>query len=270
MQPSAPIDAAVSASGSVLAAADAAGTVGVWNAATGKVIRTFRPTDDHSSSYYPPAPLRVAVSADGSVVASGNADGTVFFWESASGKRIAMRRVSTWPILELSPAPSGSALLAVDCPQAGTGANPPGAGAVLDFTTGRVIASYVSPAPGNPPGAPINPGASLSPDGTFVYAGSLGLAPTPPGGNPTVYQVSGGQPMTGLPAFLSSGTAGYSQFPAQPWSPDGTTILAGNGLYHCDACQVLAGLQATAESRIAWSAPLSVGSDHPPATDPYA
>jgi len=268
-QPSAPIDAAVSADGTVLAAADTGGTVGVWNAVTGMAIRTFRPRDSHSSSYFSPAPLRVAVSADGSVVASGNADGTVFLWDTASGKRVATQQVSTWPILELSPAPSGSALLAVDWPQAGTGVNPPGAGAVLNFATGRVIASYSSPPPSDP-GAPVVPGAGLSPDGSFVYAGSLGLAPTPPGGSLTVYQVSGGEPMTALPAFLASGSAGYSEFPADPWSPDGTLLLAGDGVYRCDACQALQGLQATAESRDAWSAPLSVGSDHPPATDPYA
>jgi WD40 repeat protein len=269
-QPSAPIDAAVSADGSVLVAATGS-TVGVWNAMTGKAISTFHPSDNHSSSYFSPVPLRVAVSADGSVVASGNADGTVFLWDTASGKRIAMQRVSTWPILELSPAaPNGSTLLAVDWPQAGTGGNPPGAGAVLDFATGRVIASYSSPPPSGDPGAPIDPGAGLSPDGSFIYAGSLGLAPTPPGGSLTVYQVTGGQAMTGLPAFLASGAASYSEFPADPWSPDGTLVLAGNSVYRCDACQAMQGLQATAESRIAWATPLSVGSDRPPATDPYA
>ena len=269
-QPSAPIDAVVSADGGVLAAADAGGTVEVWNASTGKAIRTFRPADDHSSSYYSPVPLRVAVSADGSVVASGNADGTVFLWDTASGKLIAMRRVSNYPITELSPAAGGSAVLAVDSAQAGSGGNGPGSGAVLDLATGGLIASYTSPGAANPPGAPINPGAALSPDGAFLYTGSLGLAPTPPGGSPTVYQVSGGAPMTGLPAFLASGAAGYSEFPADPWSPDGTLVLAGNGVYRCDACQALQGLQTTAESRIAWATPLSVGSDHPPATDPYA
>ena len=269
-QPSAPVDAVVSADGGVLAAADAGGTVGVWNAATGKALRTFRPADDHSSSYYSPVPLRVAVSADGGVVASGNADGTVFFWNTTSGKLITMRRVSNYPITELSPAAGGSAVLAVDSAQAGSGGNGPGSGAVLDFATGRVIASYSSPPPPGDPGAPIDPGAGLSPDGSFVYAGSLGLAPTPPGGSLTVYQVTGGQPMTGLPASLASGVAGYSEFPADPWSPDGTMILAENAVYRCDACQAMQGLQATAESRIAWATPLSVGSDHPPATDPYA
>jgi WD40 repeat protein len=268
-QPSVPIDAAVSANGDVLAVADTGGTVGVWNAATGKLVHTFRPADNHSSSYFSPVPLRVAVSADGSVVASGNADGTVFLWNTASGKLIAKPRVSTWPILELSPAQSGPYLLAVDWPQAGTGVNPQGAGAVLNFATGRVIASYASPPP-NDPGAPIVPGAGLSPDGSFVYAGSLGLAPTPPGGSPTVYEVSGGQALTGLPTFLATGSVGYSEFPADPWSPDGTLILAGNSVYRCDSCQALQGLQATAESRDKWSTPLSVGSDHPPATDPYA
>jgi WD40 repeat protein len=268
-QPSAPIDAAVSANGSVLAAADTGGTVGVWNAVTGKAVRTFRPSDNHSSSYYSPMPLRIAVSADGSVVASGNADGTVFLWDTASGKLIAVQRVSTWPILELSPAPSGSALLAVDWLQPNSASARPGTGKVLAFATGRVIASYSSPTPADP-ATPIDPGAGLSPDGSFIYAGSLGLAPTPPGGSLTVYQVTGGQAMTGLPTFLESGAASYSEFPADPWSPDGTLILAGNSVYRCDACQALQGLQATAESRDKWSVPLSVGSDRPPATDPYA
>ena len=179
-QPSAPIDAAVSADGSVLVAA-AGSTLGVWNAVTGKAIRTFTPRDNHSSSYFSPVPLRVAVSADGGVVASGNADGTVFLWDTASGKRIAMRRVSTWPILELSPAPSGSALLAVDWLQPNSASSRPGTGEVLAFATGRVIASYSSPTPADP-ATPIDPGAGLSPDGSFIYAGSLGLAPTRPAG----------------------------------------------------------------------------------------
>jgi len=267
-QPSAPIDAAVSADGSMLVAATGR-TVGVWNAVTGEAIRTFTPHDNHSSSYFSPVPLRIAVSADGSVVASGNADGTVFLWDTASGKLIAVKRVSTWPILELSPAPSGSALLAVDWLQPNSASARPGTGKVLAFATGRVIASYSSPTPADP-ATPIDPGAGLSPDGSFIYAGSLGLAPTPPGGSLTVYQVTGGQAMTGLPAFLASGAASYSEFPADPWSPDGTLILAGNSVYRCDACQALQGLQATAESRDKWSVPLSVGSDRPPAADPYA
>jgi hypothetical protein len=177
--------------------------------------------------------------------------------------------VSNWPILELSPAQSGSALLAVDWLQPNSASPRPGTGEVLAFATGRVIASYSSPTPADP-ATPIDPGAGLSPDGSFIYAGSLGLAPTPPGGSLTVYQVTGGQAMTGLPTFLESGAASYSEFPADPWSPDGTLILAGNSVYRCDACQALQGLQATAESRDKWSVPLSVGSDRPPATDPYA
>ena len=71
-------------------------------------------------------PLRVAVSADGSVVASGNADGTVFLWDTASGKRIAMQRVSTWPILELSSAPTGSRAARRGLAAAQFGRNPAG------------------------------------------------------------------------------------------------------------------------------------------------
>ena len=125
-QPSAPIDAAVSQSGTVLAAAGAGGTVEVWNAVDGRPIRSLRTVKTPSQSYFSPTPLRVAISAAGDVVASGNADGTVFLWNVSTGKRIAIQRVSTWPIIELSEAIGAPRLLAVDWPQAGSGVNPAG------------------------------------------------------------------------------------------------------------------------------------------------
>jgi len=265
-QSSAPIDAELNASADRLAAANAAGTVGVWSTVTGRLLTSFRPSKTSSASYFEPIPLRVALSANGDVVASGNADGTVFLWNVATGRRIAVQHVSTWPIVELDAAAGGSRLLAVDLPQAGTGVNPSGAAAVLDAATGQIVATYNSPAPLV---APMNPGAALSPDGAFLFAGALGLAPTSPGGVEATYQVSSGQAMDNPQAAIESSTSSYSLLPAQPWAPNGAQGWAGNALYACDACDSLAELQSAAASRIAWAQPLSEASDHPPATDPY-
>ncbi len=263
-QASAPVDAALSASGNRLAAVSATGTIEIWNAAGGGPIRSLRPPHIHSSSYWTSQPLRAALSPDGNVIAAGDANGTVVLWNTATGKRIAIKSVSTWPIIELDP--QGSRLLAVDWPQAGSGVNPAGAAAVLNWATGQVLASYQSPAPLD---APVDPGAALSPDGSFMFAGALGLAPAPPAGLEASYQVSGGAAMAAFPAAAESPTDAYSLFPAQPWSPDSSELLAGHALYPCDACGSIDELRATATSRIAWAQALSERSDHPPGTNPY-
>ena len=118
--------------------------------------------------------------------------------------------------------------------------------------------------------APINPGAALSPDGSFLLAGGTGLAPSPPGGNEAVYQVAGGQVMSGLDGVTEPVPDAYSASPAQPWSPSGTQVLIDNTLYSCDACGPLDRLETEATSRTEWARPLSATNDRPPSTDPYA
>jgi len=264
--PSTPIDATVSPSGAELAAVGTNGTVGLWSAANGRRLRTFTPTGKNPDSYYGPTPLRVAFSPDGTVVASGNADGTVDFWDITTGHRIAVRTVANWPILELSPAEHGSDLLAVDWPAAGSGPNPAGAAAVLNADTGQVIATYLSPAPRQ---APVVPGAALSADGNFMFAGALGLAPSAPAGITAAYQVSTGQLIADVQGAAEPPPASYSESPLRPWSPDGREFLAGTAIYACDSCGPLTSLQAAAAARISWSVPLSAESDHPPAASPY-
>ena len=102
----------------------------------------------------------------------------------------------------------------------------------------------------------------------MLYSGALGLSPSAPSGTLTVHQVSGGQPTAGFQAAAGSPVEDYSEFPAQPWSPDGADLLAGNSIYRCDVCQALTQLQQVVASRIAWSAPLSATSDRLPGTDP--
>ena len=261
-QSGAPIDAALSQSGQQLAAADTTGVIRVWATRDGRLIQAFRPARGHTSS---PIPLRIALTTNG-VVASGDDDGTVAMWNVATGKKIAIVRSLRWPIIELSAAADGSRLLAVDQPVTVTQPNPPGDGEVINAATGQVVATYRSRAPFL---SPIDPGAALSPNGSFMFAGSLGLAPAPPGGMEAAYEISSGQNMVNLSAADESAVNSYSLFPAQPWSPDGTELLAGTAIYACDACGSLHEIQAAAASRIAWSQPLSLSADHPPRTNPY-
>jgi WD40 repeat protein len=266
-QSGAPIDAALNQSGQQLAVADTTSAIRVWATRDGRQIRAFQParwptTPAHAP---PPIPLRVALTTNG-VVASGDDDGTVAMWNVATGKKIATVRPLRSPIIELNAATDGSRLLAVDWPVTVTQPNPPAYGEVINEATGQVVATYRSPAPFL---SPIDPGAALSPDGSFMFAGSLGLAPAPPGGVAAAYQNSSGQNMANLPAADQSPVNSYSLFPAQPWSPDGSELLAGNAIYACDACGSLHEIQAAAVSRIAWSRPLSSSSDHAPRTNPY-
>lgn len=176
-------------------------------------------------------------------------------WSTVTGRRLARLEVSGWPLLGLATT-TGELLLATDWPTTSAGFDATGTASVINFGTGRVIASYQSPQPYAPP---INPGAALSPDGRYLFWGALGLAPPPPGGTVAVYQVAGGQMMASLRAVQMPHVTADAEFPAQPWSPDGTELVVGNSIYRCDACLPLAQLQAAAAARIAWYAPLSAG-----------
>jgi len=244
-------------------------TVSVWNTANGRLIRTFRPVTSSARPgqfRFTPIPLRVAITGNGDVVASGDSDGAVCLWNIATGKLIAVDTLSEYAIVELNSAASGSPFLAVDWPDVVSGVIPPGTGHVLDPSTGKVLASLKYP---ETPVPIINPGAALSADGGFLLAGVTGLAPAPPGGFETAYQVATGQTMASLQSAVESGSVAYSESPVRPWAPAGDEVLAGTAIYPCDACGTTATLRAAAASRIAWSQPLSVSDDHPPATDPY-
>jgi WD40 repeat protein len=286
-QPSAPIDAELSANGARLATANVGGTISVWDTGIGQLVTTFRPEPSRllPPGQNPVGPLRVALNARGTVVASGDADGDVFVWDIRVHPRVAGYVAETDPVVELEPASGGSRFLAVDYPQAGQwGSVAPkgglsflgfylrspgaGAGVVLDAARGRDIAAYTTPLITN---APVNPGAALSPNGSFLLAGALGLAPSPPGGVEAVYQVSSGEVMASLDAATQATAAlWYESSPAQPWSPAGNDVLIGNAIYACDACGSLHQMQMDAAARLAWAQPLSATDDHPPSTDPYS
>ena len=259
-QPSQPTDATVS--GGFLAAAVGGETVGVWNASTGKLVRSLTPPATPppagADSATPAVPLRVAITGNGAVVAAGNDDGSVGLWNIATGRLIA-RDPSDGYVIELTTTPSGD-LLAVDWPTIGAhGPFPPVEGEVIAGSTGHLLAMYTA----NQAQPSISPGAALSPDGGFILAGADGIAPTPPGGLNAAYQVSSGQMMTGLQSATQPASYSYAESPASPWSPDATKVLIGTAIYACDACGTPPALQAAAASRLAWSTPLSA-SRRPP------
>ena len=67
-----------SPNGKLLASASLDQTIVLWDAATGKRIRTLR---GHSDQY-----SRIAFSPDGQTIAAGQANGTVKFWDVATGQ----------------------------------------------------------------------------------------------------------------------------------------------------------------------------------------
>jgi WD40 repeat protein len=264
-QPGPPTDATVS--GGLLAAAEGGKAVGVWNASTGKLIRSFTPSSSINGQVTLAVPLRVALTGNGAVVAAGSDDGSVRLWNISTGKLIAQDSSDGY-VIELTAATSGS-VLAVDWPAIGAhGPFSPVNGEVIAGSTGQVLATYTA---NNQVQPSISPGAALSPDGGFILAGTDGIAPTPPGGTNAVYQVSSGQTMTGLQSAAANQAAlySYAESPASPWSPDGTKILIGTAVYACDACGDPTALKDAAASRLAWAKPLSAAADHPPVTSPY-
>jgi WD40 repeat protein len=285
-QASPPRDAELSADGGRVAVAQTGGTVGVWDAATGRLVMDARPSaadPPYLAGRSAPIPVRVAISPDGRIVAAGTTWETVSLWDVDSGRRFAVDLVSTpadaelgddggnasWAIAELSFAAGGTRLLAADYPQIGNGdSEPPGAATVIGARSGAVVARYASP---GSLGAAVNPGAGLNPNGTGLLTGVLGFATAPPGGLESVLQVSTGDTAVSLQnAGPPAGGMWDSPVPADPWSLDGVSVLAGTrGIYRCDACGGLAELQAAAARQLAWQAPLSVAHDVPPAGNPY-
>jgi WD40 repeat protein/serine/threonine protein kinase len=75
------------------------GTVKVWDAATGKEIRTLRGHTGHRGS--------VAVSPDGKHLVSGGMDGTVRIWDAATGKEIRVLQGRTNAVTGVAFSPDG-------------------------------------------------------------------------------------------------------------------------------------------------------------------
>jgi WD40 repeat protein len=279
-QPSAPIDAELSADGSTLATANVGGTVTVWDAATGSMRARFSPQPVHTVFAGAPVPVRVALSPDGNFLAVGTDFGSVDLWQVAARRLISSRLLTnpvtqdTYPIAELSFADGGSEILAANYPQIGSGdSEPPGTAVVLAAATGRQLTDLSSPAQNEPA---LNPGVALSPNGSYVLGGVEGFAPlTSLAGADAVYAVAGSQQLADLENSVALAPPILVTAPnitaVTAWAPDGVQVLTGApAVYACDACGSLAQLQSIAATRLAWAVPLTPGHDDPPSGNAFS
>jgi hypothetical protein len=291
-----PTDAQFSADGRRLVVGYVDGSVIVWDSSTGKPVARLRVDSRYVRSVralasFPlrsQAVTRVAINGQGTEVAAGTSWQTVFLWEVGKRQAIAARLASSpvdqgigtsgasssggftgpWPIVTLSFAADGSRVVATDMPYYSASDSEAPITSVVFSDRGALVASYQSVDIN--PGA-IAPGNALSPDGNFLLGGPMDLGPQSAAVADTVYQASSGVPVLGLgTADVAVGSA-YLQWPspAQPWSPDGTEVLAGEAIYACDACTSIPAMQHIARVRLAWRAPLSLSRDKPPPGDPY-
>ncbi len=267
------IDAALSGDGRRLVTSTTKGVVVVWDAERAEEISVLKPRGaDPAGSSHDPTPLRVAISSDASRIAAGTQRGDVSIWEPGRTRPIAVSPL-TLPsgenrrdaVAELSFSASGNALVAVNYPIAGDFA-PPAAAAVIRASDGVVLDRYESPSTG----AANQPGAALSPNGAFLLTGVLGLAPSPPGGDTSIYQVAGARTVLDLRNSTRSDIDRHdASAPFEAWSPDGRRALVGTSVYACQACGSLEKLQAVARTRAAWSTPLSSAGAGPPRGNPF-
>ena len=279
-QPSAPLDAELSADGNRLATANAGGAAILWDVTTGRSLARFSPHPVRTYFAGRPIPVRVAMSPDGAELAVGTDYGSVDLWEIRGHRLLTtyvMRNSVTpdvYPVTELGFAGHGSRLVAVDYPQIGAGdALPPGSALVLAAATGRTVAVLRSPGQSGPP---MNPGVALSPDGSYVLGGVEGFAPTAAeAGSDAVYSLASSHELTNLQNTLTQAPPVYPVAPnlisVNAWAADGIHLLTGGpSIYACDACGSLTQMQSIAQLRLAWAVPLTPARDHPPSNNAFS
>jgi WD40 repeat protein len=115
---------AYSPDGRYVASAEGAGWPGVkiWEAATGKELRTFGPHNVFSVAYSP----------DGRHLAVASADHTVTVWEAATGKEVRTLKGHTFPVFDAKFSPDGKRLASAGLDQAVK---------VWEVATGKVLLS---------------------------------------------------------------------------------------------------------------------------------
>ena len=275
-QPTAPLDAELSADGNRMVTANADGNASLWDTRSGKMIGRFTPHQVHSGETAKTAVDRVALNANGSEIAIGTQYGSIDLLESRDHRLLKTQLLGSayFAITELDFSEDGSLVVAANYPRIGAGSAKPAATAfILSARTGSIVTTFDSPAQGFPP---VNPGVALSPNGNDVLGGVEGFAPaTALAGSDAVYDIRTGDELSNLQNALSNappiapGTANI--IPLSAWASDGIHLLTGApNLYACDACGSLAQMQEAATLRLAWATPLTPAHDVPPSNNSFS
>jgi WD40 repeat protein/transcriptional regulator with XRE-family HTH domain len=236
--------------GTLLASADADGTVRLWNPATGRPVRAPLHASARNGVNW------VAFSTDGRLLASAGADGTVRLWNPATGRPVRAPLHASGPttarygVRAVAFSPDGTLLASAGAdgtvrlwnPATGRPVRAPiqattalnGVHGVAFSPNGKLMASadgdgtvrLWNPATGRPLGAPLQIGfgnnapgpAAFSPDGTLLAI---------PRGDGTVRLWN---PFTGRPAgkTLQTGSGPAGGVLAVAFSRDGALLAAGD------------------------------------------
>jgi WD40 repeat protein len=101
------ISVALSPDGTRVASGDFNNTIRVWDAKTGKLLRTQYHTGTRQTENW----IRVAFSPDGKILATAASDLTIKFWDADSGRLIRTIGGATKAVLSVAYSPDGTSLL---------------------------------------------------------------------------------------------------------------------------------------------------------------
>lgn len=131
---------AVSADGSIVAAATYKDTVRLWDAGTGKPLVSF--PDGHMSAVH-----SVSYSTDGKLIATAGGDGTVRLWNATNGEHLHKYELARTQFMSVAFLPQGNTFVASGVSPPEPPVYYPGVMAFLDTQSGKLLRKLSFPRP---------------------------------------------------------------------------------------------------------------------------